>query len=165
MLGTKTGKTQSAKLDEIVKVKMTCVGRGVFACRDFAADSVIGEIDGEVMGLDHESNYCMDLEGKALLEPAAPFRFLNHSCEPNCQLLLWKYQTVKGRRLRRIWVSAIRDVKIGEELTIDYAWPMDAAVPCMCGAATCRGWVVDKKELRRPPRMCRTNKRPLTSPT
>ncbi len=163
VLGTKSGKSRSVNADEIVKVKKTAVGRGVFACQDHAAESVIGEIEGEVMGLDHESNYCMDLEGKALLEPAAPFRFLNHSCEPNCQLLLWKYQNVGGRRLRRIWVSTLRDVRAGEELTIDYAWPMDAAVPCLCGAATCRGWVVDKNELRRPRRMCRTNKGPLAA--
>jgi len=33
----------------------------------------------------------------------------------------------------------------GEQLTIDYAWPAWAAVPCACGAPECRGWIVAKE--------------------
>jgi hypothetical protein len=136
------------KVKKRVKVKKTSVGRGVFARRGFASDAVIGEITGQIMGTDFESDYCMDLDGKAILEPSWPFRFLNHSCEPNCRLMLWKHQKVNGDKIRRLWLSATREVVAGEELTIDYAWPADAAVPCLCGAETCRGWVVDPEELR-----------------
>jgi hypothetical protein len=143
------------KVKKRVKVKKTSVGRGVFARQGFAADAVIGEITGQVMDTGFESNYCMDLDGKAILEPGWPFRFLNHSCEPNCQLILWKFQRLKGQKIRRLWLSATRDVVAGEELTIDYAWPADAAVRCLCGADSCRGWVVDETELRRLHRMRR----------
>ncbi len=141
-------KAELAKLKKLVKVKKTQVGRGLFALQDFAEETVIGEIFGQVMGLDYESNYSMDLGGKALLEPAAPFRFLNHCCQPNSQLLLWKRRKVGDRKLYRIWLMAIRDITAGEELTIDYAWPEDAAMRCLCGAAKCRGWIVDPKELK-----------------
>jgi hypothetical protein len=147
----KTGKEEQSPdaVKERVAVKKCTVGRGVFARQEFAAETVIAEITGQIMGTEFESNYCMDLDGKAILEPSWPFRFLNHSCEPNCQLLLWKFQKVDGRRLQRLWLHAIRPVEVGEELTIDYAWPADAAVPCRCGAESCRGWVVDEAELSR----------------
>src|SRR6056297_182153 len=154
--GLKAGSVDSghaAKLKKRVKVKQTTVGRGVFARREFGADAVVGEITGEVWGTDYESSYCMDLGGKALLEPSSPFRFLNHCCQPNCQLMLWKYHKVGGRKLPRLWLSTIRDIEAGEELTIDYAWPVSAAVVCLCGADGCRGWVADEQELRRPRRM------------
>lgn len=143
------------KLRKRIKVKKTIVGRGVFARRAIAADAVIGEITGKIMGTDFESNYCMDLDGQAVLEPASPFRFLNHSCDPNCQLVLWKRHKVNGHKIRRLWLQARRDVAAGEELTIDYAWPEEAAVPCRCGAAGCRGWVVEERASQKLRRMLR----------
>jgi len=29
--------------------------------------------------------YCMDIGNGRVLEPHAPFRYVNHSCEPNCE--------------------------------------------------------------------------------
>jgi len=46
-----------------------------------------------------------------------------------------------------IWVETTRDIFPGEELTIDYAWPADRAMKCLCGVKTCRGWIVDPAEL------------------
>jgi hypothetical protein len=41
---------------------------------------------------------------------------------------------------RRVFVYALRRILKGEELTYDYQFPADeAAVPCKCGAANCRG--------------------------
>ena len=45
-----------------------------------------------------------------------------------------------------IWVEAVRDILPNEELTIDYAWPADRAVKCLCGTSKCRGWIVDPTE-------------------
>jgi hypothetical protein len=42
----------------------------------------------------------------------------------------------------------LRTIEPGEELTIDYAWPAEAAIPCACGAAGCRCWIVAAEELR-----------------
>lgn len=56
--------------------------------------------------------------------------YLNHSCEPNCGF--------NGE----ITVVAMRDIKKGEEITIDYAMCISAKriVPmeCLCGSNICR---------------------------
>ncbi len=38
-------------------------------------------------------------------------------------------------------------VHAGEELTIDYGWPAEVAIPCLCGSRHCRGWIVDPDEV------------------
>jgi hypothetical protein len=45
-----------------------------------------------------------------------------------------------------IWGESLRDIMPGDELTIDYAWPADRAVKCLCGKPQCRGWIVDPAE-------------------
>lgn len=123
------------------------MGRGVFARRRLKADIVLGEILGEILD-DHpeDSSYVMELPSCKLLEPAAPLRFLNHSCDPNCEIFYWEAEpgTVQEDRL---WLQTIRPIEPGEELLIDYSWPADAAIPCRCGATGCRGWICDPAEL------------------
>ena len=51
-----------------------------------------------------------------------------------------------------IWVESVHDILPGEELTIDYAWPADRAVKCLCGKPRCRGWIVDPAEREHLPR-------------
>ena len=139
----------TGRIKKRVKVKKSSVGRGVFAREAVIAKDVIAEISGQIMRPDFDSNYCMELGGKAVLEPAWPFRFLNHSCQPNCELKLWKHRKIRGQKIRRLWLRAVRDIVAGEELTIDYAWPVEFAVPCHCGAQKCRGWVVAKDVMAR----------------
>ena len=131
---------------ERVKVKKTILGQGVFARRKFRTDAIIGEINGRLMDADFESDYCIDLDGIAGMEPLPPFRFLNHSCEPNCELVLWKRRKGRGKGIPRVWVIANRNVRTGEELTIDYGWPKEEAVPCLCGSKGCRGWVGEARD-------------------
>lgn len=139
----KGAKPKARKEHPQVKVKRTPLGKGVFARNSFSPEDVIGEIDGEIMETGHTSDYCMDLDGKALLEPSWPFRFLNHSCEPNCELMLWKHRRVGGKKVYRMWLLAIGEIEKGQEMTIDYGWPAEQALRCLCGADSCRGWVVD----------------------
>ncbi len=63
------------------------------------------------------------------IDPVPPFKFLNHSCEPNAG--------IRGK----IRLYAMRDIKPNEELTIDYSsveadprWEMK----CNCGSKKCR---------------------------
>jgi uncharacterized protein len=71
-------------------------------------------------------------------------RFINHSCEPNCDAV------IDGGR---IWIDALRDIEPGEELAYDYAYELaerhtSAAkrrFPCHCGAVRCRGTILAKK--------------------
>ncbi len=136
---------------DLVIIRPTPLGQGVFAQRRFAAGDVIGEILGEVIDdPDYSTRYGMDLGGTLTLEPAPPFRFLNHSCQPNCELFQWTSEDGEDEEedwSRRMWLAAIRDIEPGEEMTIDYAWPADAAIPCLCNASNCRGWIVDTAEL------------------
>ena len=76
------------------------------------------------------------------MDPEPPFRYLNHSCEPNCALYYWEKKDEPC-----LYVETLRRVEADEELTIDYAWAAESAIPCLCGSANCRGWVVAKEEL------------------
>ena len=71
-------------------------------------------------------------------------RFINHACDPNCDAV------IDGQR---IWIDAIREIAIGEELAYDYAYVLDERhspaakrrFPCHCDASTCRGTILAKK--------------------
>lgn len=70
-------------------------------------------------------------------------RFLNHSCDPNCNLEKWE---VVGET--RVGVFASRSIEIGEPLTYDYRFvhfgPM---VKCCCGSSGCQGYLGSKKKI------------------
>ena len=69
-------------------------------------------------------------------------RFINHSCAPNCETLIEN---------GRVFIEAIRAIEPGEELGYDYqlTWestddPAELALfDCHCGAAECRGSMLD----------------------
>ena len=136
------GRLRAETLRDLVQVADTPLGRGVFARRKLVAGRVLGEIVGDVLAVEPEDpSYCMELPSGRVLEPAAPLRFLNHSCEPNCEIQNW----VVGRE-RRIGVFASRAVRAGDELTIDYQYARRSgkgAVQqiCYCGAAACQGFI------------------------
>lgn len=128
-----------------VRVATTHVGKGVFAKRRMAAQRVVGEIHGHILEKHPEdAEYCMELGSGRILEPVAPFRYLNHSCDPNCEIFYWDDDP---RQEDRLWLQTIQPIDAGEELLIDYCWPADAAIVCQCNAPNCRGWVVDPEEL------------------
>jgi SET domain-containing protein len=88
-------------------------------------------------------------------------RFFNHSCAPNCES-----EIERGH----IYLDTIRDIAPGEELTYDYALTREseddeaeeARYPCHCGAAGCRGTLLEprkpKRKARRKPREKRTRR-------
>jgi uncharacterized protein len=60
-------------------------------------------------------------------------QYINHSCEPNLVTRI-----VKGH----ILYVALRDIRAGEELTVDYRFDKKVEkVPCRCGSAKCRGTI------------------------
>ena len=60
-------------------------------------------------------------------------QYINHSCEPNCYAWIHK---------EHILYMSARDIRKGEELTIDYHFDKDVErVPCSCGAKNCRGTI------------------------
>lgn len=134
-----------------VRVLASPNGKGVYAQKHLAKDSVIGKVNGDITTDDmRDPRYLMELDDGYLLRPKAPFRYLNHSCNPNCQLFVWEDDPVDPvTGTRALYVSALRNIKKDAQLTIDYAWPADFAIPCKCRSRQCRGWIVDKRELRK----------------
>jgi hypothetical protein len=131
-----------------VRVGETALGKAVFAIRRFQKDQVIGVIQGAVIDdPEYGSSYCMDLGNDRSLEPIAPFRYLNHSCDPNAEIFSFTYGPYSSDRPNQLFLQALRPIKPGDEITIDYAWTADCAIPCLCGSTKCRGWVVDEAEL------------------
>ncbi len=128
-----------------VRVAMAEFGYGVFALKSFQPEETVGRIAGETLDdPDHQSDYCIELDDGLSLEPYAPFRFLNHSCDPNCCLV--QVDPEDERDGPEIRVETLRVIRPGEQLTIDYAWPAEAAIPCGCHSQRCRGWIVAEEQ-------------------
>jgi hypothetical protein len=130
-----------------VDVRPSVVGQGVFATRAFEPGELVGMVTGEL--IDNEvfegSDYAMDMGETHVLEPVAPFRFLNHSCQPNCEL--WVLEHDDGGPME-LSLEALTSIQAGDELTIDYAWEAeDETLQCLCGSPNCRGWIVAEHEL------------------
>lgn len=64
-------------------------------------------------------------------------RFLNHSCNPNAKIQKW---TVNGEL--RIGFFTIRNIRKGDEVTIDYQFTGRSSQKCLCGSQNCRGSLV-----------------------
>jgi len=141
--------TDSARtlFDEFaVELRDTAAGMGVFSVRAHPAGGVIGEIHGDVIDdPDYDSPHCMYIWDNIVMEPHAPFRFLNHSCDPNCEYD-WPEEPENGGE-QQVLLITFRDIDAGEQLTIDYHWPASAAIRCLCNSPNCRGWVVCEDEL------------------
>lgn len=139
------------EMDHIVhgiRVGAAKYGLGVFATGSFAADHSVGQVHGHIICDPHYgSDYCIDLVGTCSLEPVAPFRYLNHSCSPNCQLVQYDVEDDDQVVGAEIWLETIRPISENEQLTIDYAWPASAAIQCGCDSPNCRGWIVAEEEL------------------
>lgn len=145
--GERIAGSKARRLAQFIDVRDTHVGRGVFARRKLRSGLVVAEIGGDILAEEPEdASYVMELPSGRLLEPCAPLRFLNHSCEPNCELFYWWDEEDVREPEDRLWLQTTREIVPGEQLLIDYGWPADASIPCRCGAADCRGWIVDPAE-------------------
>jgi SET domain-containing protein len=60
-----------------------------------------------------------------------PLRFTNHSCQPNAVLRI---------RQGRVEFYAMRDIAVGEEVTVNYGETHhEGRLRCRCGASGCVG--------------------------
>ncbi|MEM7167419.1 MAG: SET domain-containing protein-lysine N-methyltransferase [Planctomycetota bacterium] len=135
-----------------VRVGYTANGRGLYATRFFSTSSQVGTLVGDIIeDPDYEgSEYAIELNSNQTLEPGAPFRFVNHSCAPNCALVIHECEGEDGEQyFDSAILEVLRPVFPGDELTIDYAWCAEAAIPCYCGSDACREWVVCSSQLQR----------------
>ena len=89
-------------------------------------------------------------DGKTVIDGEGLGAYLNHSCDPNCEV-----NEIKGR----VWLSALRNIAAGEELVWDYnLYDDDAPAPCSCGAANCRGTMYSEDWIAKMRRKERGNK-------
>jgi SET domain-containing protein len=130
-------------------------GEGVFAAASFRAGERVIEYLGEKITKAQSArrcerqNWCIfaldaefDLDGDFDWNAA---RRVNHSCAPNCEA-----ECGGGR----IWITTLRDIRPGEEITFNYGYELEAYQehPCRCGAAECVGFIVAEEffgQLRR----------------
>jgi SET domain-containing protein len=76
-------------------------------------------------------------DGKVVIDGVGIGAYLNHSCDPNCEV-----DEVKDR----VWIMTIRDVAAGEELLWDYnLYDDDDPAPCHCGSPKCRGTMYSRE--------------------
>lgn len=76
-------------------------------------------------------------------------RFINHSCQPNCEAV----EHEDGR----VYIYALTDIERGEELNYNYALVYEErhtpavkrAFVCHCGSATCTGTMLGPKPARK----------------
>lgn len=129
-------------------------GWGLRAAKDLPSNTFVLEYCGEV--LDHKEfkarvkeyarnknihYYFMALKNDEIIDATQKgncSRFMNHSCEPNCETQKW---TVNGQL--RVGFFTTKLVPSGSELTFDYQFQRygKEAQKCFCGSANCRGYL------------------------
>ena len=79
-------------------------------------------------------------------------RWINHSCDPNCESVI--EENDKGKKHKdKVFIEAIRDIKAGEELTYNYGIVLEERYTaklkklweCRCGSKKCTGTMLQPK--------------------
>jgi SET domain-containing protein len=80
-------------------------------------------------------------DGKTVIDGEGMAAYLNHSCDPNCEV-----DEIKDR----VWIFALRDIAPGEELLWDYnLYDDEDPAPCHCGSPKCRGTMYSDDWIRK----------------
>lgn len=139
--------------DYIVKAS-AIHGKGLFARRKIPAGSCIIEYEGERIawaeakrrseekGGSINHTFYFSLHDGRVIDGGSngnEARFINHSCEPNCEA----FEHEDGR----VYIHALRPIERSEELSCSYALIYEGrhtpsirkAFACHCGAPTCTG--------------------------
>jgi SET domain-containing protein len=145
-------------------------GNGVFALTPIAAGEAIIAYKGRLMtharadrdygdGAETGHTFLFTLNERYIVDAnhgGNSARWINHSCEPNCEAVIEEAADGNPRH-DKVLVQSLRDIAAGEELTYNYGIVLD--VPhtarlkrlwaCHCGAPTCTGTLLQPKRARR----------------
>jgi hypothetical protein len=148
---------QKHEYAEVYPIKTEDRGWGLCAGTFLPKDTFIMQYIGEIYSLDSEygekklkeyqdktCTYLMGLPNNNRHEVIDPTkngnmaRFINHSCDPNCETRKWH---VKGELC--IGIFAKKDIKEDEELTFNYDFDLNKTryQKCLCGSKNCRGYL------------------------
>ncbi len=108
-----------------IEVKDSLVhGKGIFASIDIPEEETILLIEGDVIDgnecerrEEEENNVYIFWNGDDCYidtNNSEKIKYVNHDCDPNCYVDEWDTSTLQ--------LVALRDIKAGEELTIDYGY-------------------------------------------
>jgi len=114
-----------SKIELVIVKESAGKGRGVFAVQDLAAGTIISvahcipfptdALEGTPIE-DHQFDYEQDDQDCIVLGIQ---QLINHADAPNCA---YEWETADGQRMHKVYT--VRDIKAGEELSIDYGIPL-----------------------------------------
>lgn len=112
-------------------------------------EEMIARLAKQAVNTPHDKDfYIMELDVGIYVDgkhKGSDSRYINHSCDPNCELQKWN---VKGKL--RIAIVAIKNIPANEPLSYDYQFDTqeENVFKCYCGATRCRGTMAPRKRDR-----------------
>jgi SET domain-containing protein len=119
-------------------------GKGLFTDLPLRGRAKLGEFTGELISVREARKRARDAKRIAIVELSTtkaidgsvgggPFRFINHSCDPNVFIRI---------AYGRVEFYARRDIRAGEELTCDYGDSHhDGKLACQCRSPKCKEFI------------------------
>lgn len=155
--------------EKVIIKDSTIHGKGMFATKNIIKEEKIIEYVGEIISneegdvratvtekdADHKTKgavYLFTIDDDHVLDGNVdwnPARFINHSCDPNCE---------SGFEDKQIFIYALKKITKGQELTYDYGYEVSddyKSHPCFCQAKNCFGYIIsaeEKEKLRNNPK-------------
>ena len=122
---------------------------GVVTRESVDCDELLCEYLGEVrLAGDFDSNSCyvIQLDDDLFLDATSSgtiARYVNHSCNPNCEFRCWYVPCGNGMYLPRIGLYALGPIAENDVITADYRMmsPSPKSIRCGCGARACRQFI------------------------
>lgn len=111
------------RYDDVNVAYSSIHGFGLFAAEEINSGETIMLIDGEVISEEEcirrendDNNVYIFWNGDNYIDTikSEKIKFINHDCEPNCEV--WDNDE------KSLLLIASRDISVGEELTIDYGY-------------------------------------------
>ena len=132
-------------VDGLRVFKSSIHGYGLIATRGYREGEFIADVDGVPLRRSELTNddYCLLINDDLFFDMVDQTRWINHSCDPNAEI------EADVDENGRVWARlvALREIATGEELTYDYAFAVEYAIPCHCGSSECRGLIIDPDEV------------------